>query len=140
MGDDRITELERVAEHIHDGQLDQQGVPYIEHIRRVAAAVSQPAKPVALFHDAIEDERIMPDELRALLTSNEYAAVLTVTRDADRETYSEFIERVATCSGTAGELAREVKIADVRDNLGRLTPQLERLGPRYEDALHRLGG
>ena len=48
---------------IHDGQLDQQGVLYVEHLRRVASAVSEEAKLVALFHDAIEDERIPPEEL-----------------------------------------------------------------------------
>ncbi len=138
MGNDRIAELERVAERIHDGQVDQQGAPYILHLRRVTAAVSEPAKAVALFHDAIEDHRIDPDELRALLTADEYAAVETVTRDADSETYPEFIERIARRPGAPGELAREVKRADVADNLGRLTPQLERLRPRYTAALERL--
>jgi (p)ppGpp synthase/HD superfamily hydrolase len=139
VGDDRITELKRVAERIHDGQLDQQGVAYIEHIRRVAGAVSESAKPVALFHDAIEDDRIAPDELRALLTDDEFRAVCALTRDKQDESYSSFIERVATFPGRPGELAREVKVADVRDNLGRLTPELERLRARYEAALRRLG-
>jgi hypothetical protein len=87
VGDDRITELKRVAERIHDGQLDQQGVAYIEHIRRVAGAVSESAKPVALFHDAIEDDRIAPDELRALLTNGRRVPgrVRADTRQAGRE-------------------------------------------------------
>lgn len=136
--DERLSELDRTSERIHEGQVDQQGVPYIQHVSRVAAAVSNPAKPVALFHDAIEDDRIAPAELRALLTDDEYAAVLAVTRDAEDESYGDFIERIATCPGRAGELAREVKVADVRDNLGRLTPQLERLRERYEEALKRL--
>ena len=138
MGNDRIAELERIAQRIHDGQLDQQGVAYMAHIRRVAEAVSEPAKPVALFHDAIEDRRISQSDLQTLLTDEEYAAVRTVTRDAESETYPDFIERIAQREGNAGELAREVKIADVRDNVGRLTPELERLRSRYEAALKRL--
>jgi hypothetical protein len=69
---------------MHDGQVDQQGVAYIRHIRRVADAVSDVAKPVAMFHDAIEDRRIDPEELRALLTTDEYLAVSPsrVTRKA----------------------------------------------------------
>lgn len=139
MGDDRIAELERIAQRIHEGQVDQQGVAYIGHIRRVADAVSEPAKPVALFHDSIEDRRISRDELRTLLTDDEYAAVIAVTRDGESENYDEFIERIVRCEGKVGELAREVKVADVRDNLGRLTPELERLRDRYEAALTRLG-
>ena len=138
MGDDRIAALERVAERVHHGQVDQQGAPYILHLRRVANAVSGPAKPVALFHDAIEDHRISPDQLRALLTADGYAAVLAVTRDPDRQTYAEFIESIAARAGRVGEIAREVKRADVADNLGRLTPDLERLRARYEAALKHL--
>jgi hypothetical protein len=65
--------------------------------------------------------------------------VCALTRDKQDESYSSFIERVATFPGRPGELAREVKVADVRDNLGRLTPELERLRARYEAALRRLG-
>ena len=50
-----------------------------------------------------------------------------------------YIERIAAAEGKPGELAREVKRADLRHNLGRLTAELDGLRPRYERALERLG-
>jgi len=52
----------------------------------------------------------------------------------------DYIERLATATGRAGVLAREVKGADLRHNLGRLTPDLEGFRARYEGALQRLQG
>jgi (p)ppGpp synthase/HD superfamily hydrolase len=36
-----------LAESLHDGQRDEAGAPLIEHVRRVAAAVSRDARVVA---------------------------------------------------------------------------------------------
>lgn len=133
--------LEHHARRMHTGTVDLQGTPYAEHLTRVATAVRDAAKPAALFHDALEDGHATPDELMRILTSTELDAVLALTRRRD-ETYAAYVGRIATEPGAAGDLAREVKIADLRDNLGRLTPALEASRPdlreRYERALRQL--
>lgn len=140
MRKERITDLTSAALEAHAGQTDKQGAPYSEHLLRVADAVSDAAKPVALFHDSIEDRRIGLFELRRLLESDELTAVLLLTRRDMR--YSEYIHRLRLWPGRVGELAREVKIADLRDNLGQLGPRAGqtpvKLRPRYEHALEVL--
>jgi len=134
--------LDKMAAEAHRGQLDQQGVPYIEHVRAVAHSVSAEAQPVALCHDLLEDTGVSEKALKRMLTPDDLAAVKILTRDDhDRAegAYERYIERIAAAQGNPGELAREVKRADLQHNLGRLTPELERLRLRYVGALERLG-
>jgi (p)ppGpp synthase/HD superfamily hydrolase len=138
----RLQLLENLAADAHHGQADKQGVPYIEHLRAVADSVSPEAKPVALLHDALEDTHLSEEDLNAVLTPDELAAVKVLTRDDHDQsegTYERYVERIATAEGTPGELARTVKRADLEHNLGRLTPALETLRARYEWAPERLG-
>ena len=102
-------------------------------MRAVADSVSPEAKPVALFHDALEDTPLTEEHLGEVLTPDELAAVKILTRDHhDRAegAYLRYIERIAAAEGKPGELAREVKRADLRHNLGRLTAELDGLRPR----------
>lgn len=133
----RDATLRAAALAAHDGQLDKQGRPYAEHILAVAAGVSEQARPVAYFHDAIEDERMTRGELRRLLYSDEMIAVGYLTRDR-AVPYVDYIAAIRDAPGHAGDLAREVKRSDLAHNLGRLTPELESLRGRYEDALREL--
>lgn len=131
--------VREIALAVHEGQVDKAGVPYREHLLAVEAAVSERAKRVAILHDAWEDGRMTLDEIRALpISVSEYDAILLVSRD-EHDTYGSFIGRIARAYGPSGELAREVKIADIRHNLGRLTPGIEADNPglrsRYEKAL-----
>jgi (p)ppGpp synthase/HD superfamily hydrolase len=134
----RLDQLRSIALAAHDGQLDKQGRPYSDHILAVADAVSDAAKPVALFHDAIEDDRMTWAELRKVLYRDEMLAVDLLTRRRDVP-YAEYVAEIRDAPGHAGELAREVKRADLEHNLGRITPELERLRPRYEAAVAALG-
>lgn len=138
MGQERIRELDQIADMMHAGQVDKQGQPYIDHLRAVAGAVSDAAKPAALFHDAIEDERATEEQLEEILTNTELWAVVVLTCE-DYQTYEQYIDLLADWHGVTGDMAREVKIADLQHNLGRLTPALEHLRPRYTAALERLG-
>lgn len=138
MTETRLGRLRKTAYAVHAGQVDKQGVPYWKHLEAVAEAVPARMKPVALFHDAIEDDRMTREELRGYLDPVEFNAVLLLTRDPAM-TYAQYVERVATWPGLVGNLARCVKRADLEHNLGRLTPELERLRKRYEAALKRLG-
>jgi (p)ppGpp synthase/HD superfamily hydrolase len=134
----RLDNLAAVALRMYEGQVDKQGRPYSEHILAVTGAVSEEAKPVALFHDAIEDGRCSWFDVTRLLEADELQALNLLSRCREM-TYGEYIERIAAeTDHWTGAWAREVKIADLRHNLGRLTPDLESLRGRYERALNIL--
>lgn len=134
----RLERLTELALKMHEGQVDKQGRPYSAHILAVTEAVSEEAKPVALFHDAIEDGRARAQEIASILLPVEAEAVWLLTRGITT-TYAGYTEVLRSLTGYAADLAREVKIADLRHNLGRLTPELESLRPRYGQALRTLG-
>ena len=131
-----------IAEEAHRGQVDKLGEPYITHIERVTAAVPDEAKVVATLHDVVENSDVSLESLQAQgLGAVEAEAVDLLTR-RDEEDYADFIERIATASVESGRLARLVKVADVNDNLGRMTDELRAKRPdlvaRYRRALERL--
>lgn len=57
MSDDIVSRAKTLAYRAHAGQVDKAGRPYIEHVSRVAAAVSDEpvAEAVAWLHDTFED-------------------------------------------------------------------------------------
>jgi len=138
MIEDKLLELaEHLARAAHDGQTEEStGDPYVIHVERVVALVSTPhEKAVAWLHDVIEDnveftEQYLLDEgVPALVV----AAVSLLTRRPPPDSYETYIGRLLP---GADDLARAVKIADLRDHLRPNCP--ERLRPRYERALRRL--
>lgn len=110
-----------VAIKVHAGQVDKQGEPYLLHVHRVVESVNRSAQVVAALHDVIEDGG--EDGLRAVLGLDldavEARALSWLTRRKGVE-YADYIEEIATLDGVAGGIAREVKLADLRDNLGRI--------------------
>lgn len=89
---------------------------------------------VGLLHDILEDTDVDADGLfGAGVPSRIIVAVETLTR-RDDEPYDTYIRRVLGDS-----LARRVKCADLKDNLGRMDDEHESLRPRYEEALALLG-
>jgi (p)ppGpp synthase/HD superfamily hydrolase len=128
-----------MARRAHAHQTDQQGIAYEHHLQAVADAVTDRAKIVAWFHDAIEDGAMSWHEIQTIATITEEQAIGHITR-RDGETYSEFIERIATATGESGSIAREVKIADLRHNLSRMIPELAHLEARYRAAIKVLAG
>lgn len=121
-GETAVATLERaieIAARLHAGQADKGGAPYILHPLRVMFRVaSAEARAVAVLHDVIEDCGVTAADLRAEGFSAEIVeSVVTLTRK-DGESYDEFITRVAR-----NPLAREVKIADLTENM-----DLSRLG------------
>ncbi len=97
----------------HEGQVDKGGEPYVLHPLRVMMRVrSTEARVVALLHDVLEDSSLSLEDLHFKGFSPQVLnAVQCLTRRAG-ETYSRFILRVRD-----DPLAREVKIADLEDNL-----------------------
>lgn len=110
----------QVAIRTHAAQVDRQGEPYLLHVLRVVEAVSPEAKVVAALHDVIEDGGPCLAELvwMCLLDQRELHALNLLTRPGDMA-YGDYIAEIAANDNA---LAREVKLADLHDNLGR-TPQ-----------------
>ena len=101
-----------IAEQQHAGQVDKAGRPYIEHPKRVMAAVSNDAERiVAILHDVIEDSDVTLDQLAAEgFPAYILDALDSVTRK-EGETYEAFVARTAT-----NAIGRRVKYADLQDN------------------------
>jgi hypothetical protein len=136
--------LERAMElaaRAHAGQVDKSGDIYLLHLMRVTLAVRPEARRIATLHDVVEDTEWTLERLAEEgLPPDEVEAIGLLTR-REGESYDRFIDRVRSAGGRAGHLAREVKVADVTDNLGRMPAGAEwdRLRTRYRAALETLG-
>ncbi len=130
-----------IASRAHEGQVDKDGVTYLLHPLRVSMAVSEEARAVAILHDVIEDTDVDAEALFAELAPAEATALDLLTR-REEHSYEAFIERMVTFDGYGAELAREIKRADILDNLGRMRvsdePEWVERRERYEAALVRL--
>jgi hypothetical protein len=102
--------------HVH--QRDRRGVPIVEHLARVVAAVPAEAQPLAWLHDVLEHSPTTSELCGQRLTPLELAALDLLTR-RDDESYELYILRVAYARGAAGRLARVVKLADLEDHMAR---------------------
>jgi hypothetical protein len=143
-----------VAIQVHADQYDQQGEPYLLHVLRVVKAVSDEAKIVAALHEVLEYGHASDISTGLfMLDDDEFQAVRLLTRRGD--SYSDYVGRIRDGENRAHRLAREVKLADLRDNLGRIPaepdsdhrPHLSRwrrewlpLKARYEKAIEVLAG
>jgi len=115
--------------------------PYIQHPLRVMLAVRTfRTQMVAVLHDVLEDTAVSVGELRDVGFPDEVVAAVVALTHLPENTYEEYIEQVA-----GDPLAREVKLADLADNLAnnlRLarTPNVADRIDRYERAIRRLRG
>jgi (p)ppGpp synthase/HD superfamily hydrolase len=102
----------RLAVRYHTGQRDKAGEAYMLHLLRVMMSGATPAaKQVGLLHDLLEDTPATLAELKESGLSLEVVQAIEGLTKPDEMSYSEYIVRL---SGNA--LAREVKLADLRDN------------------------
>jgi hypothetical protein len=113
-----------VAIRVHAKQVDKQGEPYLLHVHRVVEGVNRSAQVVAALHDVIEDggDEGLKLALGLDLDQPEGCALRFLTR-SKHESYADYIACIAECPDVAGSLAREVKLADLHDNLGRIPPE-----------------
>jgi (p)ppGpp synthase/HD superfamily hydrolase len=114
-GGARVATIEKalqIAARAHEGQKDKEGLPYILHPLRVMQGVEgEPAQIVAILHDVVEDTPVTLEDLRQAGFAEEVlAAVQCVTHRKD-EPYADYVVR---CK--ANPVARQVKLADLRDN------------------------
>ncbi len=130
----RLEQAIELALHAHAGQADKQDEPYILHALRVMLGVrGESARIVAVLHDVLEDTQYREAHLLSVANSAEVAAIKALTRD-EGERYDNYIRRLRS-----NPLAAEVKVSDLRDNLGRINGinqrDRARLEPRYREAL-----
>ncbi len=111
-----MSTLERALEiaiQAHRGQVDKGGQPYILHPIRVMLRVSSmDAKIAALLHDVVEDSDITIEDLRREGFAEpilEAVEALTKRKGEDRIS--------AAHRAAQNELAREVKLADIAENM-----------------------
>jgi hypothetical protein len=125
-----------LAESLHDGQLDAGGAPLIEHVRRVAAAVSRDARVVAWLHEAFEHTSISAESLLAEgVPTDELRALKLLTRDQhsrSNASYLEHVHEIADARGTGGRIARSVKRADLADRAIHRSIRADGWSPPYE--------
>lgn len=107
---DLVERAKDLAHRAHAGQVDKAGRPYIEHVARVAVAVSDDpeAEAVAWLHDVYEDAKHLWPET-AQLPSHIRAAVLRMSRNWDEAQH--YYARIKD-----SPLALRVKLADIADN------------------------
>lgn len=124
----------QIAAEVHAGQKDKAGAPYVLHpLRLMMKMNSEAAMIVAMLHDVVEDCRPAGrwtfDRLSSEGFSDEIVEALKcVTKLQKGENYDEFIDRAMT-----NDIAREVKLADLEDNMNML-----RLDVVDQESLERL--
>ncbi|MFE6224855.1 HD domain-containing protein [Streptomyces sp. NPDC057854] len=136
-----LAEVDALADRAHAGQVDKTGVPYVEHVRAVAAGLV-PFGPelvmAGLLHDVVEDTAWIAGALRAAGVPDRVVRIVeVVTNDpgGSPAAYAEKIRRVARDPD-----ATLVKIADNAhnsrpDRAAALPPeQRDRLAAKYREA------
>ena len=134
-----MAKAQQLANEVHKDQVDKAGAPYIGHLSRVAAEVSDDdSKIVAWLHDAVEDSggaMTLQTLVNAGLSAEQSGALDALTRRSGEE-YNLYLQRVC-----CNDLAVRVKRADIADNssedrLSLLDDQVAaRLRSKYADAL-----
>lgn len=113
-----------LAAQAHAGQVDKGGQPYILHPLRVMLSLRDPETRIAaVLHDTVEDTAISFDMLRAEGFSEAVIdAVQALTKTPGEDRLS------AAQRARANPIARQVKLADVGDNmdLSRIANPTER--------------
>ena len=128
-----------IAARAHAGQVDKAGKPYILHPLRVMLHVSNLEERItAVLHDVIEDTGVTYEYLSAEGFPFEILEALQALTKLDGEERIDAARRAAV-----NPIAREVKIADVKDNMNlniipNPTPRdLERI-EEYKEVLNYL--
>jgi hypothetical protein len=135
----RVERARRIAERGLQGSLEVSGTPVIFHVRRVAEASPVFARSVAWLHDVLEDASVSEEELLASgLTDDELRALRLLTRDRESRSVKHYlchISHIARSSGSAGEIARAVKRADLADRQRHPNRRADGWHPPYQAAL-----
>lgn len=133
-----LADVDALAAEAHVGQVDKIGVPYIEHVRAVAAGVAPfgvGLQMAGLLHDVLEDTALTSDDLlRAGVPASVVATVRRLTK-APGVAYRAMLQQITT-----DHSATLLKISDNAHNsvparAARLTEaERQRLADRYRSA------
>jgi hypothetical protein len=133
-----------LAETLHCGQREASGVPLLDHIRRVAAAVPGDARALAWLHEALEHTPVSAEALLAEgLSLDELRGLRLLTRDKSSRSkarYLAHVKLIARARGAGASLARSVKRADLADRALNPAVRSDGWSPPYETALEILLG
>ncbi|MEU2996881.1 HD domain-containing protein [Streptomyces sp. NPDC006995] len=134
-----VAEVDALAEAAHAGQVDKIGVPYIEHVRAVAAGLAPFGDHLVmagLLHDLIEDTDWTADRLRKAGIPGHVVALVEAVTNERGVPYEEKVARITGCGSDAVLL----KIADNAHNshpdraVKLSEEQRTRLGAKYRAA------
>lgn len=102
-----------LATSAHEGQTRRNGDPYILHPLRVMFRVEDNlARVLAVLHDVVEDTPVTLESLRQEGFPEQVLSALALLTHADGVPYEDYVQAIA-----ADPLARQVKLADLEDNL-----------------------
>jgi (p)ppGpp synthase/HD superfamily hydrolase len=123
-----------VAAAAHMDQKADNGEPYILHALRVMMAQeSLETQILGVMHDMIERTNTSLNDIYSFGFDDDIVLALNAITRRDDEEYLLYVKRA--CSNP---IARPVKIADLRDNLGRYADD-EDCRQRYITALEMIG-
>ncbi|GAA1080768.1 HD domain-containing protein [Kitasatospora arboriphila] len=138
MAEPALADVDALAARAHAGQTDKIGVPYVEHVRAVAAGLAPfgtGLQMAGLLHDVLEDTPLTAEDLlRAGVPSAVVATVRRVTK-VPGTPYEEMLAQIA-----GDHSAALLKIADnAHNSLPERAAQLPeahrlRLAGRYRAA------
>lgn len=120
-----IARAEIVARLAHRGQVDKSGVDYAEHLQYVAVGAFETAplelraeaKIVGWLHDIIEDTPLAHYDLQNLgFPKVIVEAVILLSHDPARIPHDDYLREIRDAPGRAGEIARIVKLVDLKHN------------------------
>jgi len=120
-----------LAVEAHRGRVDKLGMPYVLHpLRLMGRMTTATEQMAALLHDVIADSDHTLESLRALSYDDAVIDAINHLTLRDSEAFDEFIERLKR-----NPAARQVKIADIEDNMDlRRWPEI---GERERERLSR---
>ena len=103
----------QMAAKAHGGQVDKAGQPYILHPIRVMLAVSSEDERIAaILHDTVEDTAITFTDVRDAGFSDQIIDAVRALTKLDGESRIDAARRAIE-----NPIARQVKLADVADNM-----------------------
>lgn len=110
----------RLAQQLHEGQVDKGGKPYFLHVEAVGLSLrpfGEKAMMAGYLHDSVEDTGVTLTELRSNHGIPE--SVLGAIQAVSRNLYPEddtYMDMIRTIASDAPYIARLVKIADNAHN------------------------
>ena len=109
-----VVEADLLAQRAHRDDRNKAGLPFIDHVRRVAARMQEDldayAVPAALLHDCVEQGSITWADLRAAGADDRLVELIDALTERTGEPEADYFARCA-----ADPLALRIKRADICD-------------------------